>query len=67
MGFLFDMYDKPLYNTSMDQKDMARMGGLAVKTKYGSEYFKELRKKRVNYQRRHKTDIVCPIDNNGKP
>ena len=46
---------------------MARMGGKAILDKYGKGYFKELRKKRVNYQRRHKTDIVCPIDNNGKP
>jgi len=30
----------------MDQKEFARLGGLAVKKKYGKGYFKKLRAKR---------------------
>jgi hypothetical protein len=51
----------------MDQREMARLGGLKIKEKYGNEYFKELRKKRTNYSRRHKLIQKDIVDNNGKP
>ena len=38
----------------MDQREFARLGGKAVLEKYGKAYFKELRKKRVNYKRQPK-------------
>ena len=47
-----EFYYKPYYNTLMDHREVARMGGLAVLKKYGRNHFKEIRKKRKNYSRK---------------
>ena len=36
----------------MDQLEMARKGGLAIKKKFGKGYFKKLRAKRTVYKKR---------------
>lgn len=60
----FDNNGKPIYNTSMDQKEFASLGGKAILAKKGKDYFKELAKKSVA-SRKAKRDLasVLPIDN----
>ena len=48
--------DKPM--TELTQKEFARMGGLAVKKKYGRAFYKEIRKKRKTYKNKLSTGKV---------
>ena len=44
-------------------QDLRRMGGEAVKKKYGMGYFKELNKKSQEAKRKKKNEANLPIDN----